>query len=378
MKNQSNTSSVNYLLLGMLLLVAACDPAELPDPIDNGPSYFTEMELDGDKNYWGSGKDEIYNFSSYERVRDNALRFSSMLQRDTCNYPCPSSFRVDLYSHEAVAGSVDPVYQFRPGARRWEDLMEQSGLWWFNAALAFQQGSPSGVTTNWYINGAEVQQGGQDLSGPITDSMRVVEICAQLQTQRGSKQLICHRLRSLTLKPLQVALAGTSDSSAMVYFKANAQFGKPPYRYFWNGLEGGPELRFAATSDTFGVHLRVLDAEGNELEITNHADLSLTNVFSVNAQMKLGLERRFAQSPPFGRVALRWVDKAGNEFSTAKGPQLPGDMFRVEEVQLVRPIPTEPPMAKVTMRFAGTLYDGAGGVRHIDNGKATMLFRFPG
>lgn len=362
-----------------LLAVVACEPAELPTPKDDGPTFFSELSLDGSDAYWGSGKDGIYNFTFFEGLPNGVLRYSSVFQQDTCSSICPNSFRVDLYSLEEWRGStVDPVRQFRPGMRNLERLNEVEIRWLLDAILTgIQQPFPGGKV-QWTLNGVNIGENVAEVSKVLSDTSQSFELCATLFSDAGRAQQICHQLSTMQFKPMVVDLQGIADGSSNVKLTAKAQFGKPPYRYFWNGREGADVELFRPIQDTFRVTLRVLDAAGNQLRISNLADLKNPALFSLNAQIKLSVERKTEPVRPFARVALRYVDERGNEYHSARGPQAPSTFFEIEEVQLFKVEPGQKTQAKLKMKFSGSLFDMTGRQRDISGGKATMIFNYPG
>ena len=367
-----------FLFFGSLLLVFACEPASLPEPKDDGPVYFGEMEIDGEKVFLGSGEDRVYNFSFYENGPLSSIRMSSVLQKDTCTYPCPNSFRIDLYGRENWSGGgLDPFSQLRPGNIIWFNPKEISKRWNVNAFLSYEEPKVLDPTIRWSYNGDMLNVDEEEIKDLVIDSSDNFDLCVFLKSASFHRQMICYHMETSAVQPMLVSLSGSKTGGQMVDLRANVKFGRPPYKFFWNGVEGNNEQRIRMVSDTSTVRLRVVDRLGNMVTMSNVASLADSLLFSINSTLNLEVEREFQVANVKGAGAIRWVDASGIEYSSDLKIQDQGAHFEVEDFSLENSQDPSEGIMKVRLNFEADLFNRNGDQKNLRNGKARMVFRYP-
>jgi hypothetical protein len=375
---------IRLLVISLVLTTWACDPVEVPEPKEEDPSFWSEIELDNTEYEWASGKSSIYNFSNYEAVRGDGIRFSSILQHDSCDYPCPSSFRIDLYGPEKwrIGQMVNPDMQFKPADRGWFRENEKvTGITLLGKLEEVDPLAQKPERIIWTLNGEVVPPTMDGFKSVIVDPSKPYNLCMTAMGKEGNRHQICHSGKDIHAKPLSVHMIGRKNpnsSFAELMAVVDMSSGVPPFKYFWNGKRDSfPKKNFESTSDTMSVKLEIEDSKGTKVTIKNTIHFGNARVFPLNAQLKVNTERSEILAPLFNKASVRWVDREGTEYSTSFGEQPHWASFRVERVEPFRNSATGDPMVKVGLAFKGVLYAKDKPQREVRSGRATMLFSYP-
>lgn len=368
--------------LSIFILFTACQPEELPGPVDEQPVFFLQGKIAGETINMEAGNDGYYMYTDFDREDPPGIYvFESNMQRTSClpEIPCPDQLRI-LFRDIQISdegSTVDPTVSFPIGEYAfWENetLPPAAYLVSFSA-----ESSTDDVNTyDWSFGDGN----NSNEAAPIHEynSFDEYEVCLEMKNADGEVSKICN---DLSLR--EGACQANFSHEVLPQFGNYVQYrsastGDLPIKYQWDFGEGvmatlsNPGY-FYPNSGVYKTCLAVVDENGCRSRLckniaANSNDFAGSFTYDV-AELVVPRDENQTQT-----VGIQWTDPNGNVYRSDRLRQGEGSHFEILSVEPWEKNELGQPTVRLQIRLSCVL-KGNGPNRKIEDVTGYIAVAYP-
>ncbi|NND06590.1 MAG: hypothetical protein HKN87_09435 [Saprospiraceae bacterium] len=357
-----------FQFLFLLLLVSACNKVDVPEPEQDAPVFFSQLDLGGSPISFAAGQDNYTMDASFQRD-SGVIEFVGVLRPKDCSIRlCPGSLRIGLRhtSRDNGAGAVGS--SLRPKSMQYAYRFDRDSVRVKFSIVPVITDVAQSVA--WSINGETVGSG--HLIEKVLLRDRDYEV--GIQTKRrgcNSRQIQTVRLPNGGCRS---RIKVNEDRTLSV--QSN---GVPPLQHNWmnQSKDSVFHLSNLSSAERHNIWVRVTDANGCVSESEIGFDPSNRNMNCI-ADFGYKAERIINRDHfQLGKVTIDYIDDSGVIFTSNFLKQPADSYFEILTAEDFEANAAGQPTKKLHMEFLTTLFSEYGDQSIQLEGKTVFAVAYP-